>query len=303
MIVLLFFVEGINEKKDEQPTDIILFSGRFRIFIDSRRFNKTISMDQKRILELTKQRIAENKIPRELYKHTSISNNLYKTLINAELWFASPTSFNDPFDCQINDQTNWTDENIRDFIIRTAWETGQQIDSEKIVRKNREMPGGFNSFFSEQLKKTLSEIGVTCFLQRPDNLLLWAHYSASHTGVCLKFDITEDLDLFGLTFRVEYSDEYPSFDYLTERDTLVKKAMLSKSRHWEYEAEVRTMQKKYGLFPFKKECLKEIIFGCKADPSEIKTIREIVQNTGYPNLILRQAKLRRNEYNIDIVDI
>jgi hypothetical protein len=228
---------------------------------------------------------------------------LHQALAHANLWFAAPTSFNDPFDCQINDQTNWTEENIRDFINRTARETGQYIDSENIVRKSREMPGRFNKFFSEQFKETLSKIGVTCFLQRPDNLLLWAHYSASHTGVCLKFDITEDLDFFGWTFSVKYSNEYPKFDYLTERDDLAIKAVLTKSSHWEYEGEIRTIQKKYGLHPFKKECLKEIIFGCKTNPIEIEKISEIVQKTGYPNLKLRQVKLKRNEYNIEIVDL
>jgi Protein of unknown function (DUF2971) len=260
-------------------------------------------MDQERILELNRQRIAEGNIPTELYKHAPISNNLYKVLTNAELWFAAPTSFNDPFDCQINDQTTWTDENIREYVSRTAQATGQQTDSELIVRINREKPGSFNEFFTEIFKKILSNIGVTRFLQRPDNLLLWAHYSASHTGVCLKFDITEDPEFFGLTFPVKYSNEYPKFDYLTEREGLTKKAILTKSKHWEYEHEIRTIQKKFGLYPFKKSCLKEIIFECKTHPDEIKTIREIVKNTGYPDLRLRQVKLKQNVYDIDIVDI
>ena len=69
-------------------------------------------------------------------------------------------------------------------------------------------------------------------MPNPDNLLLWAHYSASHTGVCLKFDITKDEDLFALTFAVKYSKDYPKFDYLKERDQLVDKAMRTKSIHW-----------------------------------------------------------------------
>lgn len=160
-------------------------------------------MDKKKVLELHRQMIKDGKIPTELYKHTTISNNLYKTLINAELWFAAPTSFNDPFDCQINDQTSWTDDNIRDYVTRTAQATGQTIDPEDVVRKNQQFPGSFNKFFTDNLKKLLSKQGVACFLPNPDNLLLWAHYSSSHTGVCLKFDITKDEDLFALTFAVK----------------------------------------------------------------------------------------------------
>lgn len=260
-------------------------------------------MDKKKVLELHAKMIAEKKIPIELYKHTTISNNLYKTLINAELWFAAPTSFNDPFDCQINDQTNWNDDNIRAYVTQTAQATGQQIDPEDIVRQNQQAPGTFNKFFSDHFKKTLSKIGVTCFLQRPDNLLLWAHYSASHSGVCLKFDITKDPDFFSLTFPVKYSNQYPQFDYLMDREQLTTKAVLTKSEHWSYEDEIRTLQTTSGLHPFKKESLTELIFGCKSDPSEIKTIRQIVLNSAYPNLKLRQVRLRPNQYDIDIVEI
>ncbi len=260
-------------------------------------------MDKKKVLELHREMIKDGKIPTELYKHMTISNNLYKTLINAELWFAAPTSFNDPFDCQINDRTNWTDDNIRDYVTRTAQATGQTIDPEDVVRKNQQFPGSFNKFFTDNLKKLLSRQGVACFLPNPDNLLLWAHYSSSHTGVCLKFDITKDEDLFALTFAVKYSKDYPQFDYLTERNQLVDKAMRTKSIHWEYENEVRVFKTNFGNHPFKKESLKEIIFGCKADSNEIRTIRQIVANANYPDLKLRQVKLKDNEYDVEIVDI
>lgn len=256
-----------------------------------------------RIIQLHKQMITEGKIPTELYKHASISNNLYKTLINAELWFAAPTSFNDPFDCQINDQTNWTDESIREYVRKTALVTGENIDVDDVVRKNKINPGSFNEFFTKHLKNILSKQGVACFLPNPDNILLWAHYSDSHKGVCLKFDITKDENLFATTFPVQYSNDYPNFNYLTEREQLVNKAMLTKSIHWKYENEIRVLKTKFGNQPFAKECLKEIIFGCNANQNEIKTIRQIVTNANYPNLKLRQVKLKTNEYKVEFVDI
>lgn len=246
---------------------------------------------------------ADNKIPTKLYKHTAISENLFKTLENSNLWFAGPTSFNDPFDCQINDQTKWSDDTIREFVKKTSPATGQKVDPEEIVRLNQQYPDSFSKFFTDHFKSTVAKIGVTCFLPRPDNLLLWAHYSDDHKGVCLKFDTTDDPDFFDSTFAVKYSNVYPQFDYLTERDQLTNKAVLTKSKHWEYEGEIRTLKKTSGLYSFKKECLKEIIFGCKADSSKINTIKEIVANAAYPDLKLRQVKLKSNQYDIDIVDI
>lgn len=260
-------------------------------------------MDMTRILELHRQMIIDRKIPTDLYKHTTISKNLYKTLKNAEIWFAAPTTFNDPFDCQINDQTNWTDDAIRDYVTKTASATGQKIDPEDIVKKNQQKPGSINKFFTENFRRLLSKQGVACFLPNPNNLLLWAHYSDSHKGVCLRFDITKDENLFATTFAVKYSKDYPHFDYLTERDQLVNKAMLTKSIHWKYEDEIRVLKTKPGNHPFAKECLKEIIFGCNADPKEIIKIRKVVSNANYPNLKLRQVKLKNNEYDVEIIDL
>ena len=260
-------------------------------------------MDLHKAIQLHKKMILEEKIPSVLYKHTSISNNLYKSLINSELWFSAPTSFNDPFDCQISDQTEWTDELILEYVTKTSIANGENIDPQMVVNLNQKNPGSFNEFFTRNFKKTLSTIGVTCFLQKPDNLLLWAHYSASHTGVCLKFDITQDPELFALTFAVKYADKYPSFDYFKEREQLANKVILTKSNHWGYENEVRTLQKKSGSYPFNKSCLKEIIFGCNAAQSEIKTIRNIITSANYPDLKLRQVKLLNNAFDIEIVDI
>src|SRR6267378_1759373 len=118
-----------------------------------------MSMDQKRILEAHKRMVADGKIPKMLYKHTSISDNFYKILINAELWFAAPTSFNDPFDCQINDRTNWTEDAMRDYVKRISELNGRQVDPEDVIRKYRQQPGSFNTFFTDHFKAIISKIG------------------------------------------------------------------------------------------------------------------------------------------------
>ena len=245
-----------------------------------------------------------------LYKYRNFQTGKHLSLLapskldaKTSVWFASPTSFNDPFDCQINDQTTWTDDLIRDYVTRTIALTGEAINPDDVVNANKSNPGSFKAFFTKRFKSVLAKQGVSCFITMPDNLLMWALYSASHQGVCLKFDITEDSDLFMLTFRVKYSADYPEFDYLKERSELVKKAMLSKSDDWEYEDEVRVLKPKFGLQPFNKAALKEIIFGCKTPPDEIKTIRQIIKDAKYPDIKLKQVKLKEHSFKIDIIDI
>lgn len=260
-------------------------------------------MNNEKAIQLHQEMIKEGKIPSILFKYASINNNLYKTLINAELWFSAPTMFNDPFDCQINDQTTWTDSLIRQYVQSTISQSGEQIDPEEIIRLNQITPGSFSSYFTNHFKKTLSKIGVSCFVPDPNNLLMWAHYSESHKGLCLKFDIKEDPKLFSGTFNVKYSSAYPVFDYLKEKKSLVNKAVLAKSDHWSYEKEIRVLQHQFGLKPFNRACLKEVIFGCNTDPSEIKTIKQIVQNNNYPNVIFKQVQLKPNSFGINIITI
>ena len=258
-------------------------------------------MNNNKILELHKRMIKEGQIPKLLYKHIGITENLKKSLTNSELWFSPPTSFNDPFDCQINDQTIWTDDNIREYVSKNAIE--QNINVEDIINENKKNPRSFNLFFTKNLKQLLAKQGVSCFLPTPKNLLLWAHYSDSHKGVCLKFDITKDPQLFSLTFNVLYSKDYPKFDYLQDRKKLVDMTMRTKSNHWKYEKEIRVFKPTFGNFPFSKDCLTEIIFGCKADPLEIAALKQIVDNAKYPNLKFSQVKLKENKFDIEIINI
>jgi len=77
---------------------------------------------------------------------------------------------------------------------------------------------------------------------------MWAHYADSHKGVCLKFDILEDTDLFSPAKKVEYSKIYPEYDYLTNKNDFVNQMFYTKSEDCAYEGEVRVLKDKKGNF-------------------------------------------------------
>jgi hypothetical protein len=37
-----------------------------------------------------------------VFKYREINKNTYQLLINREIWFSKPNTFNDPFECNIN---------------------------------------------------------------------------------------------------------------------------------------------------------------------------------------------------------
>ncbi|MFZ5941822.1 MAG: DUF2971 domain-containing protein [Bacteroidota bacterium] len=57
-----------------------------------------------------------NKYPKHFYKYTPLDMNMIKGLINSELWFSDPKTFNDPFDCKIELDFNCTPEELKNYL-------------------------------------------------------------------------------------------------------------------------------------------------------------------------------------------
>ncbi|HTA83467.1 MAG TPA: DUF2971 domain-containing protein [Bacteroidia bacterium] len=260
-----------------------------------------IQRERKEYVPYLKAIIESGKLPSSVYKHTKISEKLYNALTKSELWFSSPLSFNDPFDCQINDATEWTPEIIKNYIEFANKNVGGSVDADEVAEREKQYPGSFAKFFTGNYRKVLGESGVACFITKPDNLLLWSHYSNAHKGICLKYDITKHYELFAQTMKMDYTNEYPKVDFITERaHGYIKKAIFTKSKVWEYEDEIRTIQRKPGSYSINKECLQEIIFGCKTDPNDITEIRQIIKTSQYPNVVFKQVTLQPNSFDIKI---
>src|SRR5262249_50298301 len=49
---------------------------------------------------------------------------------------------------------------------------------------------------------------IYCLTQDPASPLMWGHYAASHTGICLEFDARRDP--FTAVEKVEYRTSYPA---------------------------------------------------------------------------------------------
>jgi hypothetical protein len=132
--------------------------------------------------------------------------------------------------------------------------------------------------------------GLLCFSRNWDNLLLWSHYGASHTGVCLGFDIPDGEPNGGYDVDVRYqpnllqvrSPEDVNYD-------LVNKLLRIKHESWSHEQEVRLFVKlndppdEKGLtwFDFGPDlALKEVIVGAQCDPKDVKAVAGVLKDYG-----------------------
>lgn len=135
-----------------------------------------------------------------------------------------------------------------------------------------------------ELKRQMSvEMGFICCSRSFSNPVQWAHYAQKHKGVCLGFDIYEDLCM-----PVTYVSERINIDDLIRSGASEEEiffAMIStKFDHWRYEDEVRfpVHFKKskpcdemvfYKIGPVLK--LKQVILGCDSDFTKSEVLEAI----------------------------
>lgn len=256
---------------------------------------------EERYKQLVNQMVIDKKLPQFVYRMRPVNRFLFDNLINSQIWFSNPQDFNDPFDCDINMRIqNSTQDQMQRYFdnhLKNLFQNSEleNINIQSITRQD------FETFINKVAKRVTQRKGLACFMSNCDNLLMWAHYADSHKGVCLKFDILEDTNIFSPAKKVEYSKYYPEYDYLTNKNDFVNQMFFTKSEEWTYEGEVRVLKNKKGNYDFNPNALKEIIFGCKITDSDKITLKKVVK-TYYPKCQIKQAVKSENSFGLEFIE-
>jgi len=132
-----------------------------------------------------------NLIPRKLYKYNSVTGYFLKGLEAHSLWFSSPLDFNDPFDCKVNLYYGRKKKEIAHNLLKilTPERSAGILEDEDLFRKLLSKPRALEDVLNKISHYTFGEkLGVCCFSERKDHILMWSHYAANHSGVCLQFN-------------------------------------------------------------------------------------------------------------------
>jgi hypothetical protein len=251
--------------------------------------------------DLVKIGVQNGQYPRYIYRYRPINAFFDDILLKNSLWFSNPKDFNDPFDCRVLIDTNNTSNEIKDFLKRNGV---NEYEATMLATNVFNQPKEFDKMVNEVVEQQISKSGICCFSQLHDNILMWSHYSDSHKGVCLKYDIINDPSFFVFPVIVNYQNQYSTFNYFREEKQIIDKLIRTKSLDWSYEKEIRILKlNQSGLITFKREALVEIIFGCKTNSSEINRIKRLAIDNGYKHLLFKLAKLKTNEYGLDFENI
>ena len=253
--------------------------------------------------------ISQNKIPRYLYKYYQLNKlpfqtpeeliNTYtkRTLTDNELYFSSPSDFNDPYDCNSPIDYNSSEEEIEHY----AYILGLR---EIFIPKLKELIKNDPNFIEKMARKVINENGICCFSKSFDSILMWSHYANYHKGICLKFDITKDPDLFLSPCVVKYSKILPHFDFFEQNLQQITELIRTKFTDWSYENEVRFFKTKREIqnnkqnnprvFKFQNEALVEVIFGTKTNQENMKIVRKLCEKSGKNDVQFYQMYLGKD---------
>ena len=113
----------------------------------------------------------------------------------------------------------------------------------------------------EKFQEHMYRTRVISFAGNPLSILMWSHYGSNHEGVCFQFDVAKDPESFLFSLPVEYSDDYPIVNWVTDFDGFFQKTLLRKHLGWSYEGERRiiTPHTTREHYPFKPDALTAIV--------------------------------------------
>jgi len=252
-------------------------------------------------IELIKKMICEGRLPQFVYKYYKLNNYTEKVLSESKIWFGSPLNFNDPFDCQLTPNTTNTEKEIEGYLkANTSFNRVKRREAIKGIRNGNI---SWREAITNSLNKITSNSGITSFCGSNTNILMWSHYSDSHKGICLKFDLSKSPETFLYPIKIIYTKEYPTFNFLNKKDDIIEFLFQTKSDLWEYESELRVVKPTIGAYPFSKKSLTEITFGCKTDLKDIEKYIGLLKDKNYHNCKVTKTKPSPSKFTLELIDI
>lgn len=215
--------------------------------------------------------------PHHLYKFHAVQGErmewLRQLIQEGKFYFSRPADFNDPFDTLPILTIPRTRVAKERWLASIARQNADLIPNQSATTVAREMirtaPEILQTLFQNAANKSAQEIGVLCLTARPDQVLMWSHYAASHTGVCLRLVAQRGHPPGSIAWRVRYQGQRPKLEGVQYRDSQrLLDALVTKADFWAYEEEWRAMAPnlQFGAHTFDPAVIDGIIFGAKVTP-------------------------------------
>ncbi|MCC5790927.1 MAG: DUF2971 domain-containing protein [Opitutales bacterium] len=265
---------------------------------------------------------------RPLYADRSgaVPHGLTQSLIESRrLFYATPTSFNDPFDCNLRLHTNdSTDDDWVSYIDALIAKCPSRRNQLTVVKAERlwSTHPEFSDIGLGTRRTIYEESSVLCLAKRPDSIPMFAYYADDHNGIAIELEFSDDEIPCGVPFGnladpaniyerkiimgdIEYLPTLPELNYhrLYGRPQLIKSLMFTKFDGWRHEEEFRVFRKGVAASTaeFPATMLKRVIFGARTGSAEIDLVKHWLSHHGYP-VILAKVVAAVGRFGLDISD-
>jgi hypothetical protein len=160
---------------------------------------------------------------------------------------------------------------------------------------------------SEIRDRDFSKVGICCFTEKFDDLLMWAHYADGHKGFCLEYDTRQEP--FTKLHKVNYVPSVPKLnsnkflDGSEEPSGIIEAYLTTKYIDWSHEQEWRVLHKeKNKVFYLSSTTLNGIYFGSKMDLVNFEIIALILKGQN-PNVKLYQMDKDPTDFKIKATEV
>lgn len=247
-----------------------------------------------------------------LFKYGSLNKYSEELFSTSTVWFSSPSSLNDPFECRPWITFNGSESQIVDSLTRAIRRNNPFMPvniatacADSILREGRHHDSKtWENLRADLMSHLNKDIGLYCLTKAQDNILMWAHYAKNHEGYCLEFEATDYTPVFGKSQEVKYAEEFPVFDlFNTSSDKQVDLAFLTKFVGWKYEEEYRVVdhQEGSGNHAYPPELLRSVTFGMNMQEKEREKIRGWLKNRGH-EIKLYETSIHERTFKILVTE-
>lgn len=254
-------------------------------------------------------------VPPTLYKFREWNNKFHKELISKQIaFFASPGSFNDPFDCRIPIRYDIEPEKQLEEIYYKFTKAKYPNEDDAKIRAHAKNyvsigsiePSHFQKNGADYFLELDERMGIFSLTKHNDDILMWGHYASSHRGFCLGFDTEEllkisDVDYIG---KVRYLPEFPTIVPSEGVTDNFEEQIFTKWDRWSYEDEFRLTKNhiKNRKIKLPASVFKEIILGYNMNPKERIRLSNLAKKK-FPKIKIYEAKPNEEEFKIEIIEI
>lgn len=263
----------------------------------------------------------------KLLKFCSFNINKITFLLSNKIWMSSNESFNDPFDGLISVGIGKHKNKIIQKAVRNALEV-YEPDCDYIFEKH-DGEILYQYFYWEIEQR--NDLRACSFSLDKNGLLnsdyMWSHYSDGLRGFCIVFEriplikslATLNSENFLGALEVKYSEKFPHIDLVdfysnASMDTeyfpndespftrQIYEKTATKSMSWSLENEFRVISMNTNHLIYDSSAISYVVVGEKMTEDNRNLIFKTMKSIR-PNIVFKEARINREKYGIEIVEI